>query len=213
MRIEAHTDVSHAKLRGHELARHAVGRFDGGRTFLVAQGMGLPRTHAFATGALIDGFADGLSKAGPARGRDRLRKALASAKEMLLLRAQGLIEREIPDVAFVAVIFDGGELSLASAGPCRAYVTRRSTSERLTPPDEPETGLLGGTIFETTFSLEPSDLVFAGSVSAFSTQAVARVASVLRQDPEAPPSVLATLLTEPAGDAGVGAAVVVLRAG
>ena len=59
--------------------------------------------------------------------------------------------------------------------------------------------------------VEPGDLVMMGSVSAFSMRAISQVVSVLAADPKTAASVIASVLTDPAGQAGVGAAAVVVR--
>ena len=59
--------------------------------------------------------------------------------------------------------------------------------------------------------LEPGDLVLAGSATAFSVRAIAQVVTVLSEDARTGPAVIASLLTEPAGQAGAGAAAAVVR--
>lgn len=212
MRIEAHVDVARAKLRKNTVACSVAHKLDGGRTFLVVHPMGRPRLWSLSTNAVVQGFSEALATAPGLRGNERLRSAVAGARDRLVKRSEALIERDLPDVGLLALTVEGGELHVHSAGPCRAYLHRRRHTERVTSRDEEPGGLLVRGAFETSLWLDPGDLVLAGTLSAFSAAAVERVVSVLDRDQEASPQVVAQLLTEPAEQAGTGAAVVVLRA-
>src|SRR5690606_25241288 len=109
------------------------------------------------------------------------------------------------------LLFDQGELHVVSAGPVRAYLHRKGKPQRLTPREEPTGGVLRSAVSHCSISLEPGDLVMLGSVSAFSMRAISQVVTVLQSDPKTSPSVIASVLTDPAGQAGVGAAAAVLR--
>ncbi len=213
MRIEAHVDVARAKLRKASVVRSQAHRLDAGRTFLVVHPMGRPRLWTHSANAAVEGFTRALAVAPPElRGKERLRVAVAGARDQLVARCETLIERDLPDVGLLAMAVDGGELHVHALGPCRAYLHRRRHTERVTSRDEEPGGLLVRAAAESAVWLDPGDLVLAGTLTAFSAAAVARVASVLEQDTDAAPQVVAQLLTEPAEQAGAGAAVVVLRA-
>lgn len=212
MRLEAHVDVARAKLRRAIVVGPSASRLEGGRTFLVLEPLGRPRLWTLSSDAVADGFAEGLARASDRSGTERLRAAIGAARELLVRRCESLIERELPDVALLAMRVEGGELHVHTVGPCRAYLHRRRRTERLTPRDEVPAGLLTAAPTEHAIPLEPDDLVFAGSLSAFSAAAVSKVANVLEQDPGSASSVVAQLLTEPAEQSGAGAAVVVARA-
>ncbi len=126
-------------------------------------------------------------------------------------RVNSLIERSIPDTTFAGVLIDQGTLHVMSAGPARVYLHRRGKAQRLTQRDEITVGVLEGKAIRTQLDLEPEDVVLLGTGSAFSSKAVTKLASVLEADARTPVSVLASLLTEPAGVAGAGAAAIVLR--
>lgn len=166
-----------------------------------------------ATRAVLEGFEAGLEEArgkglhGSGRalhGSEQARAALASACE-------NLVERTLPDAAFAALIVEHGELHVVSAGPIRAYLHRKGKPQRLTPREEPAGGVLRSAVSHCHVTLEPGDLVMMGSVSAFSMRAISQVVSVLSSDPKTAPSVIASVLTDPAGQAGVGAAAAVVR--
>jgi hypothetical protein len=212
MRMDAHVSVVAATVGEHELPRHAAARLDAGRAFFVATCEGWPRLWGHLLGAATSGFEAGLKEASAQRGRERLQAAMRAARGALEARSGALIEREPHDVALLGGLVDGAELYVHRGGPPRAYLHRRGKTDRITPRDDPPPGLLGGAAWEGSIVLDPGDLVLVGSTTAFSTRSVGKVAAVLAQDPNAPPSVIATLLTEPADRAGAGAAAVVLRA-
>ena len=97
MRNEGHIDIAKATLRGVTVTRHAVARFDGGRTFVATVGLGWPRLWAFSTEAIVSGFGEGVAKSGSARGAERLRAAMQGARERFIERCEALIERQLPD--------------------------------------------------------------------------------------------------------------------
>lgn len=212
VRIEAHVDVARARLRKNSVVRSVAHKLDGGRTFLVVQPMGSPRLWNHSTNAVVSGFTEALAASPGLRGVERLRSAVAGARDRLVKRCETLIEHDLPDVGVLALSVDGGELHVHTAGPCRAYLHRHRHTERITSRDEEPGGLLVRGAAESSVWLDPGDLVLAGTLSAFSAAAVERVVSVLDRDQEASPQVVAQLLTEPADQAGTGAAVVVLRA-
>ncbi|MDW8361934.1 MAG: hypothetical protein RMK74_06010 [Myxococcales bacterium] len=210
MRADAHVSVATADVRGHRLARDAVLRLEAGRAFVVATGLGLPRTWGWTTRAALDGFAEGLASTGSAA--ERLDRAVAAARARLGRAVDALIERQLPDVAIVAVLLDSGALHAVACGAGRVYVFRRGQPPvRLTPREPEPTGLLRAQPARSSYVLEPDDLVLVGSPSAFSADAVTRLSQVLGADSAAPPAILASLLTDPAEQAGSGAASIALR--
>lgn len=209
MRPEAHLSVVDAKVRGKPIPRHVGVELERGHVFALAGGLGLPRLWGFVTSAAIEGFEQALEGADPAA--DRLFEAVEGAHRRLTQRCDTLIERMTPDATLVALEVDHTHLHVISVGPSRVYLQRKGKPQRLTPRDDPNEGLLGGTPVRCSVDVHPSDLVLAGSVSAFSVKAVSKLASVLEAEPKTPPTVLASLLTEPAARAGVGAAALALR--
>ena len=130
---------------------------------------------------------------------------------MLADACECLVEKQVPDVVLLALLVDAGVLHVLSAGAGRVYVQRAGTPQRLTPREDPRDGLLFAAATRSSISLEPGDLVLAGSVSAFSVRGVARLAAVLDEDAKTSPEVLVSVLTEPAALAGVGAAAIAMR--
>jgi len=211
VKADAHLSVVKARVRSGEIARHAAIKLDAGRAFLVTTALGLPRMWGYVTDPVLDRFSKELESTRGKGAAARLEAALNAARAELALRCDVLVERQLPDVTLVALLLEHGELHVLSAGPGRAYLHRRGDTHRLTPREDRPEGLLKATPAWCTMTLEPSDLVLTGSISAFSVRAVARLTTVLDADPKVTPSVVASVLTEPATKAGVGAAAVVLR--
>ena len=212
MRTESHISVTRTTVREGEISRHAALRLEGGRSFCVATGLGLPRTWPMATRAVMQGFEQGLedTKKG-LQGAGRALHCAEKARAALADQCDVLVERTLPDAAFVALLLDHGELHVVSAGPTRAYLHRTGTPQRLTPREEPAGGVLRSAVSHCHVPIEPGDLVMMGSVSAFSMRAISQIVTVLASDPKTAPSVIASVLTDPAHQAGVGAAAIVVR--
>ncbi len=215
MRAQSHISIARSKVREGELTRHTGARLDGGKVFIVVSGLGLPRTWALSLPAVVAGFEKGLVDAredGVSRTKaERLVFAADRVRRDLAEVCDHLVERTLPDAAFAAVLVEDGDLHVVSAGPCRVYLHRSGKPQRLTPRDEPREGALRARVTQCSTPLEPGDLVMAGSVSAFSMRSIAQVVTVLQDDPRTEPPILASLLTEPAAQAGVGASAIVLR--
>ncbi|MEM9074638.1 MAG: hypothetical protein AAGE52_39450 [Myxococcota bacterium] len=210
MRADGHTSVAPATVGSGELRKYVVRRLDEGQTWAIAAASGAPRLWSYGSTAALHGFESGF--ADDLRGIPRLQRAVGQARRSFLNACGALIERRMPDVAFLALALDGASIHVVCAGNVRAYVFRGRQSQRITPRVDHESGLLDGRIATASEPLNGGDLVMAGSASAFSTRAVGRVSAVLQGDPQTPPAVIANLLTDPARKAGVGAAAVVLRA-
>ncbi len=210
MKVDSHISRSKAKVGRGALHRHEAGRYESGRAFAVAGGLGLPRTWQLTHQPLLEGFGQGL-EGSERRGGDKLQDAYMQARAVLAKRVNALIERSIPDASLTGVLIDQGTLHVMSTGQGRVYLHRRGKAQRLTQRDEQLEGVLEGKATRTSLELEPEDVLLVGTGSAFSSKAVAKLASVLEADARTPVAVLASLLTEPAGVAGAGAAAIVLR--
>lgn len=211
MRSEAYISVAKTDVRLGQLTRHAARRYEAGRAFAIASGLGLPKTWSLSTSAALDGFEKGLIDSKGKPPADRLRIAVGAARDMIADRCDQLVERVLPDASIVAMVLGDGELHVMAVGSGRVYIQRAGQPQRLTAREEERGGLLRARPVVSQTPLEPGDLVLAGSVTAFSMSAVAKAMSVLSADPGTQPAVLASLLTEPANKAGVGAAAVVFR--
>lgn len=211
MRADAQAMVVPSSLRSHEIARHGAYRHRGGQIFAAAEARGLPRLWGTTLDIVLDAFGAALDGQAPNPSGDRLEVALRSARRELRLSHARTVERLLPDASLLAVDVEGDQLEVLGAGDVRAYVHRAGEAKRLTPRDRPPDALLRGTPFRSRSPLYPGDVVLAGSESAFSQEAVGRVAALLGEDPDASPALLANLLTEPAATAGAGAVAIVLR--
>ena len=213
MRTDTHISLARTEVREGSLPKHAAIELDAGRLFAIAGGLGLPRSWPLATAAALEGFVEGIEKADAEgeRGMERVHEGLRGARAALARTCDRLVERLLPDASLVAFGLSDGQLHVMSAGSGRVYLRRGGRPERLTSREAQPGGLLRARPSQCGTPVEPGDLIMAGSVSAFSTRAIAKVMQVLDADTRARPSTLATLLTDPAKAAGVGAAAVVVR--
>ena len=210
MRPESHLSLAPADVRDHPLARHGGAELEARRVFALVSAMGLPRYWPLVIRAALGGFTRAIASC-TGSAAARLDEGVRGAQDALSRECDALIERMLPDASLVALLLDHDDLHAVSVGPGRVYVHRRGAPHRLTPRDDPAEGLLRGTPARCSHPIEPDDVILAGSVSAFSVRAIAKLASVLEADARTPPSVLASLLTEPAGQAGVGAVAIAMR--
>lgn len=215
MRLESHSSLQLATVHDHALARHGVEKLDGGRAFVLTTGIGQPRTWGFTREPLLLGFSAGLVEGEAMPAKERVRHAFGVARGRLVTCCNALIEQRVPDASLAALVLLDDTAHVISAGRVRAYLWRMGEHRRLTPDNEqdPESanGVLRAEPAHSQVALEPRDVLMLGSTTAFSPQAVAKIASVMQADPETPVSILATLMTEPAKFSGVGAAAVVVR--
>ncbi len=212
MRTDAHISVAKADVRMGQLSRHVAAGFERGQVFAVTTGLGLPRTWGLSTRAVLAGWREGLEQTTNVTDpSQRLRTLTTTARAALAKACDNLVERVLPDATLVGLILAEGFVHVMSAGPGRVYVQRDGRPKRLTARDEQRGGLLKSRPAICSTPIEPGDLVLAGSVTAFSMSSIGKAIGVLVEDPNAAPSVLGNLLTEPAARAGVGAAAVVLR--
>lgn len=211
MRADCHISIARADVRDGALTRHVAKRFEGGRAYAVATGLGLPRTWGISTSAVLAGFEKGLEESKGADPSERLKRAISQARADLAEHCDRLVERLLPDATLVTLLLADGQLHVMSVGPGRVYVQRSGRPKRLTAREESNIGILRARPSVCSTPIEAGDLILAGSVTAFSMSSIAKAMSVLSADADTAPSVLASLLTEPAAKAGVGAAAVVAR--
>lgn len=211
MRADAHISIARADVRSGELTRHVARRYQSGQVYAVSTGLGLPRTWHLSTRAALAGLEKAMASASEDSPTDRLKAMVNEARTALADQCECLVERILPDATLALLMLADGQLHVMSVGPGRVYIQRAGRPKRLTSRDDIKGGLLRARPSVCSTPLEPGDLVLAGSVTAFSMSSIAKAMSVLNADPETAPAVLASLLTEPAAKAGVGAAAVVLR--
>jgi len=211
LRADAHISIARTDVRGGQLTRHVARRYESGRAFAISTGLGLPRTWHLSTGAALEGLEQALGAGKGLSPTDRLKSMVDAARNALADQCDRLVERVLPDATLIALTLADGQLHVMSTGPGRVYIQRAGRPKRLTSRDDAGGGLLRARPSVCSTPLEPGDLVLAGSVTAFSMSSIAKAMSVLGADPDTAPPILASLLTEPAAKAGVGAAAVVLR--
>lgn len=176
----------------------------------MSTGLGPPRLWQKTTSVVLDAFEAAVETQRGGAGA-LLREGLAEARRALVSYCETLIERQMPDATLLAMAFEGNQVHVLSVGPGRIYRHRRGQPERLTSRDTGTDGVLRGRSHAAVHSVDPKDLVIAGSASAFSTRSVGRVAAALESNPETKPAVLVSLLIEPPRRAGLGASALALR--
>lgn len=211
MRAEAHISIARADVRGGQLTRHTARRFGSGRVYAISTALGMPRTWHGSTTAVLDGLEQALNSGVSGSSAEALERLVQHARNALADWCDCLVERTVPDATLIALMLANDQLHIMSVGPGRVYLQRGGRPQRLTSRKECSGGLLRARPSVCSTPVQPGDLILAGSVTAFSMTSIAKAMSVLSADPNTAPPVLATLLTEPAAKAGVGAAAVALR--
>jgi hypothetical protein len=94
----------------------------------------------------------------------------------------------------------------------RFYRARGGQPERLHAHGAQAAGLAQGGLFTASEAAEPGDLFVLGSRDAFTVRAMGNLAAALARPDGAPTGELAEAILGPCRSAGIGAAVVLLRA-
>src|SRR5690606_29061834 len=113
----AHISIAKTDVRNGHLSRHVARRYEAGKAYAVATGLGLPRTWSLATNAALSGFERGLFDTKSGDALERLKTSVNLARSALADQCDCLVERVLPDSTLVALLFSGGELHVMSAGP------------------------------------------------------------------------------------------------
>ncbi|MBK8172169.1 MAG: hypothetical protein IPK60_17750 [Sandaracinaceae bacterium] len=211
MRVLSSFSAVPAEVGRGQLFRQRVVSVPNERIFVIASALGMPRLWHVGNQTALGAFVESLAKTQNAPIRDRLDVAMHVARSALVQACQILVERIAPDVAMLAMAIEDDGVHVSSVGAARAYIYRGGVPQRLTPRSDDVGGILVEAPVRSHMPLEPGDIILAGSVSAFSQHAVARITAILTADRETTPSTLANVLTEPAAKSGVGAAAVVIR--
>ena len=142
--------------------------------------------------------------------RERFEAAYREGRDALRRGSSGAIDQWSVDVALLAVAVEEDEVTALTVGPVRVYVAGSIAPQRLSPRGA-EKGLLQGSPNIASTEIRRGDIVLAGSEDAFSVRGVARVGKVIGDNPKTRAEVIASLLTEPARDAGVAAVAAAIR--
>lgn len=207
----SHGHSARATVRARPMRRQSVLVLEAQGAFAIVEPQTPPRLWHVTSQAVLHGFERG---AGPRAGgaSHRLVSAVEAAREGLLGLSRRLLVRDPPDAYLTAFILEGEELVGSVIGEGRVYVRRpRQRTERLSPRELPSQGLWTAAFTPFKATVGPGSIVFGGTETAFNEAAIQRSAQMLDRHPDVHPSTLATALTEPAEQAGTGAAVVVVR--
>jgi hypothetical protein len=214
--LDVHVSITKARIREGLLRQHAIQIFPAGEpgaseTIVLATALSAPRLWGFMLDAALAGFAEGLGRPSDGRASTRLHQAFDGAQRRVRARAEGLIERRPPDVGLLALGLDGKILHVLCLGPARAYLQRRRSIRRLSPRDDRAEGVLKAAPTWCAEETEPGDLLMAGSLTAFSEQALAPLRTQMESGFALPPRKIVEDLNKPAAAQGLGAAAFAFR--
>lgn len=212
MRIDGHISSTPAKVRRSSIARDASWLSAESRTLVVANGMGSPRLWRTCVTCVRDAVVESLQAEDASDPRVWFETAYHKARQALRDQSSGTLDQWSVDVALVIAHLSDDKLLALSAGPVRIYVAGAAAPQRLSPRDA-DKGILEGRPHLSQAPIGRGDIVLAGSEDAFSVRGVARVGKVIGDNPKTRAQVIASLLTEPARDAGVAAVAAAIRIG
>jgi hypothetical protein len=215
--LDIHVAITKARVRGGMLRQHEALVLDEGRTLVLVTALSAPRLWGFMLDAALGGFCEGLERPSDGRVSTRLHQGFDSAQRRVQARVDGLIERRRPDVGLLALSLEAtpssaGTLHVLCLGPGRAYLQRRGNMRRLSPRDDRPEGLLKAAPTWCAEPLEASDLLFGGSLTAFSEEALEELRGEFNGGRLVSPDKLVQDLNRPAADGGIGAAAFAFRA-
>lgn len=211
MSQDFHMAVTKARVGTGLLRQHEVLLLEAERTLVLVTALSAPRLWGRLLDTALDGFREGLSRPHNGRASTRLHQAFDGTQKRVRVLADSLIERRVPDVGLLALSLEGKLLHVLCLGPARAYLHRRRSIRRLSPRDDRAEGVLKATPTWCAEELEESDLLFAGSLTAFGEEALHTLRAQLEGGQPMPTRKLVEDLNKPAAAAGVGAAALAFR--
>lgn len=212
MRIDGHVSSTPAKVRRSALTRDASWLAPDARTLVIANGMGSPRLWSGSVSTVCAAVRRTLEARADEETRVAFETAYHEARKALREHSSGAIDQWSVDVALLIVRLLDDKIVALTAGPMRVYLAGTAAPKRLSPR-EADKGILEGSSNVSEATIARGDIVLAGSEDAFSVRGVARLGKVIGDNPKTRAQVLASLLTEPARDAGVAAVAAAIRIG
>jgi hypothetical protein len=216
--LDIHVAITKARVRGGMLRQHEALVLEEGRTLVLVTALSAPRLWGYMLEAALSGFSEGLARPSDGRVSTRLHQGFDGAQRRVQARVEALIERRRPDVGLMALSLESGSpdsagtLHVLCLGPGRAYLQRRGNMRRLSPRDDRPEGVLKASPTWCAEPLEPSDLLFGGSLTAFSEEALEQLRAEFSGGRLVSPEKLVQDLNRPAADGGIGAAAFAFRA-
>lgn len=216
MSLDIQFAITKARVRAAELRQHEVLLLDEGQTLVLATALCAPRLWGFMLDTVLTGFCEGLKRPSDGRVSSRLHQGFDAAQRRVQTRVEGLIERRKPDVGLLALSLEpasgsAGVLHVLCLGPARAYLQRRRNMRRLSPRDDRLEGVLKATPTWCAEPLEAGDLLFGGSLTAFSEEALEELRVDFDGGQLVSPGKLVQDLNRPAALGGLGAAAFAFR--
>jgi hypothetical protein len=213
--LDVQISLTKARIREASLPQHAIRVFPASasesETIVLATALSAPRLWGFMLDAALAGFEEGLARPNDGRASTRLHQAFDGAQKRVRARAEGMIERRLPDVGLLALALDGRILHVLCLGPARAYLQRRRSIRRLSPRDDRAEGVLKAAPTWCAEETEAGDLLMAGSLTAFSDQALGPLRTQMEGGFALPPRKVVEDLNKPAAAQGLAAAALAFR--
>ena len=210
MRLDGHISSTPAKVRRSSILRDASWLAPEQDLLVIANGMGSPRLWGASVSVVRDTVVQSLKRNLSDDARTRFETAYRDARVALGRESSGAIDQWSVDAALLIVGIADHQVTALTVGPVRVYVAGSMAPQRLSPRGANK-GLLEGSPNIALSEVGRGDIVLAGSEDAFSVRGVARVGSVIGDNPKTRSEVIASLLTEPARDAGVAAVAAAIR--
>lgn len=212
MSLDVQVCTTRARIGSGLLRQHELLVLDEGKTVVLATALSAPRLWGYLLDAALGGFVEGLERPHDGRASTRLHQAFDGTQKRVRSRVEGLIERRPSDVGLLALSLDSNILHVLCLGPGRAYLHRRRAIRRLSPRDDRAEGVLKAAPSWCAEELESNDLLFAGSLSAFSEDSLSSVRAQLEGGYLLSPRKIVEDLNKSAASAGIGAAAFSFRA-
>ncbi len=206
LRIDWYAHEVPAVVRRRQLRRHRALLDEERAVAFVLLAQGPPR----AWNRSLDSAVGGLIKA-LERGERSAEPLLASAAAHVRDCASSLIDARVIQVHGAALTIRSDQLTLATAGSCRAYLQRGSEHRRLTPSSDAK-GLTRAFAFSTiSEKLEKGDIIVVGPSHVFGVTGVAQMARLFQNQDRATSRSIARGLLSTKETEQTGGAVVALR--
>lgn len=209
--LDVSLGCSLARVRGAQLTKDQGYAATSGRAWCVVGPVAPPRLWHAVAGAAGTSFGATL---GDARaGEADLQRALGAAAHAVSRVQSVLVEPHLAvDAQLAAFVFAGEAALVTVSSGMRVYRARGAEPTRLLSNAHRSPGLARGGLAVATERVQRGDLFVFGSRDAFGMRSIGSLASLLARRPDAAVAEVCEAALGPCRDAGIGAALVVIRA-
>lgn len=209
--LEVSLGSSPARVRSAQITKDVSHAAASGRAWCVIGPIAPPRLWHTVAEAAASTFGATL---GDARaGEPDLQRALGAAAHAVSRVQSVLVEPHLAVDAQLAAFVHTGDAALVTVSSgMRVYRARGAEPTRLLSNAHRSPGLARGGLAVATERVQRGDLYVFGSRDAFGMRSIGSLAALLARKPDAPVAEVCEAAMGPCRDAGIGAALVVLRA-